>query len=440
MAVGSTPEENLMPDRMLEVDGFIGVNQRAKEQNLIGPTLGQEVPGKLEGRVFKNIDITDRLSAETRPGYSLFLPLSGAHSGFTSGQKILCGCDQGLVLVDPRDKSYSVLRSGISPWAVISYAKVGSRVFWTNGEVSGIVDGDSNSDWGIDRPGIVSASAVSVGGLVAGKYQVTLTFLRNGEESGATIGTPVEVSAGGGIQLTNIPQGGDSIRVYITRANQDVFLKHSDLPLGTTDFLITDKNVSLPLETQFSQRIPPGHIVRYFRGRMLVAAGKFLLLSMPLRYGLYRPSKDILPPFNDRIRIIQPVEDGFYVDDGSLHFVSFSKLDEAANVNLLPEQFGAIEGSGISVPAFWFGLESREPVAFWWTERGFPIVGAPSGQIIPVGADKMAVPKYKAGTSFLREREGIRQIITAFSNAAPVSGFAASDSLEATVYKRGLSA
>lgn len=429
-----------MKEQFLGIDKFLGVNLKGREHELVGPTVGQEVPGGFELREAKNFDITDRGRIRGRTGYEKKLALTGAHSGFPVGRKILCGSDAGICLVDVDNWTYEVLVSSVNPDALISWAKVGTRVYWMNGETSGIIEGGVNRDWGIARPGKVTATASSTGGLPAGEYQVALTFLLNGEESGATIATKVTVPELGGISLTSIPQGGDTIRVYVTRQDGDVLFRHSDLPLGTTSFTVTAGALGKRLMTQFANKPPVGHIVREHNGRLFIARGDTIFYTMPQIYSLCRISKDFLPRFPERIKMICPTEGGFYVDAGELYFVSFPNAESPALVEELGSDYSVIEGTDREVPAFWFGVETPGNVGFWWTERGWPVVGGPEGAIRPLGEDKLAIPKYEFGATLLREREGLKQLISAFRFDARDSNFAVSDSLEVTVNYRGQTA
>lgn len=429
-------------ETIVEASGFLGINQRDREQDLISPIIDQKEIGRLELREAKNFDLTNRLSLVSRAGYSKILDIPGAHSGFPFEDKIVCMCSEGLILIDPLAKTYSVINANVSTDFPVSYARYGNQLYWANGSENGKIENGINSSWGLTRPGSPTVEATSDGGFTAGNYQVVLTFIDGYMETGAGKGVPVSLSSGNGIRLTNIPQpenGTAKIRVYITPVNGEVFLKYSEFLAGTTEAFLTTGALGKRLNTQFFDKPPVGHIVRKFRDRLLIAKGKFIFYSAPQRPNLFRPSVDVLPPFNGRIKMIVPVQDGFFVDDGSLSFVSFSKSDDTAIIRLLPEEHSVIEGSDVLVPGYWFGLQgTKEPVGFWWTSKGFPVIGGPGGQVTPVGDKEIAIPQYKVGASLLKEKNGLRQIISAFVGGGSGTSFGVSDVLTATLVTRGI--
>lgn len=420
----------------VDVDGFGGVKNRGKEHDLVQPTVGQEQPGLLELREAQNFDLSNEKSLISRDGYELWVSLAGAHSIKRLGAKLVCGADSGLCLVDLAQKTSSVLNTAVEPGTPISWAQAGPGMYWTNGSQCGRIIGGANQVWGVDRPGAPTVSASAVGGMKAGKYQVTLTSLFGLEESGAGKGQEVAVAENGGITLTNIPSVGDYIRIYVTKQNGDVFFWHSDIPAGTLTYLIGDKVLKKPLATQFATRPPIGHIIAYNDGRIYIAKGNVLYYTMPQRYGLYRPSVDFLPPFNSTIKMIQPVDGGLYVDDGSLYFVRIDKIDGPQLQEPLPVEHSVKEGTNVSVPPYWFDLEGQELIGYWWTEQGFPVLGLPDGKVQAIGKDKIAIPKYTRGATLLRQKEGWNQLISAFNRSAPASNFACTDTLTATLITR----
>jgi len=432
---------------VLAVNRFLGVNMRAKESDLIQPTIGQEQPGALEQRVANNVDITDttgqgKNTVQRRVGYQLAVALVGAHSGVRAvdGERILCGSASGIALVQPKNGTYEILFTPNAPMSPISWTRFTNRVYWTNGEEHGVIIEEQAKTWGVPRAGRVTTTAAVTGNLLAGDYQVLCTFLRDGEEGGTGIGVSCTVEAGGGI-IVDLPQATDAdiIRVYMTEQNGDVFFRHSDLPMGTAQFLLTKKSpLGKELQTQWTAPPPIGTLLCKHNSRILIAKGNLLYYTMPQLPGLYQPSIDILPPLAGQIRMVQSVEDGIWVDDGRLLFIPFQKAEDPELHNMLDFDYSTIPGTAQSCPPFWFGLQGiKQNVIFFWTRRGFPMVAGPGGMLVPIGEDKMAISDYSDGASLLREQGGFRQILTSFGTNAPKSKFGASDSLEVTVHMRG---
>ena len=415
----------------LESRGFSGVNLRSSESRLKGPLIGQERPAILELREAKNFDITDLLTLRQRPGKEKKLELVAAHSGVSFGGKIILQANGSLLRVTPKNWTSETLVSGLNPNALVSFAEVQGSLYWMNGEVMGKITESGNNNWGLERPWRVQAAANGNGDFDAGEYQVALTFLKNGEESGATISSKISVPQGGGISLSFLPQGGDTIRVYLSRTNGgEGMFRHSDWPLGTTSLELRKvQPMGKRLTTQFANKPPVGHIVRYFDGRLLIARGNTIFFTMPQQYGLCRLRRDFLPPFSARIRMIRPVDGGFFVDAGELFFVKKGEVPEL--MFPLGRENSCVEGSDIEVPGFWFGENIPGNVGFWWTQQGWPVIGLGDGSVLPIGKERMAAPRFDAGASLAREREGLRNLLTAMKG--PGSSFACTDTLEATV-------
>lgn len=424
---------------LVDSAGFAGINNKEREQDLVAPTIEQKEISLLEARDIVNFDLTNKNSLVSREGYSKLTSLVNAHSGFAFDPYIICVCAQGLVSVHSESGDVSVL-SAVNSNLLVSYARFGSSLYWANGDENGRITKNGSSlsalPWGIDVPQKPIMAVSATGGLRAGLYQVALTYLDGYVESGACAVQQIEVPAGGGIYLTNIPQNATKTRIYVSSANGEALYKYEDtISYSTT---IEARTLGKKLETQHLDKPPVGHIIRYYKGRLLIAKYNWIFYTAPQRPHLYHAGVDVLPPFKERIRMIQPVEDGFFVDAGELYFVKFSKGDETALVNLLPQQFGVIEGTDVSVPGHVFQESGDGFLGYWWTQRGFPVVGKKGGILVPVGKDKIAVEPYGSGTSVLVEKRGITQLLSSFGGTARNSGLGVSDTLTATIVSRGI--
>mgnify|MGYP001185039064 CR=1 FL=1 len=424
---------------LLEISGFSGVNNLEREQDLASPIFNQEQPGPLEAREIKNFNLTNKETLVSRDGYVKEVSLTSPHSGFPFDPYVLGVCSQGLVGVHTETKAITVLKN-VSPFLTMSFVRFGDGVFWANGEEKGkivkTVGGIGNVDWGIPTPPNPTLAVGTGGGLRAGLYQVALTYLSGYVESGASTVKQIDVPAGGSILLTNIPQEATKTRIYVSSFNGEVLYKYADVT-GTSATIVSG-TLGRKLETQFMEEPPIGHILRYYRGRIIIAKDKWVFYTVPQRPHLCKISVDWLPPFSRRIRMIQTVEDGFYVDNGELYFVQFSKADEVKLVTLLAEQFGVIEGTDLSVPAHIFQEAGDGNLAYWWTKRGFPVVGKKGGIIVPVGKKELSIDQYGSGASVLLEKSGLTQIISSFGGGGPRSNVGLSDSLTATIINRGV--
>src|SRR3989304_8478444 len=99
-----------------------------------------------------NVDLDDSLSISRRKGYSAPVTSAIDRDLWASGSVCLGVGSNALKLVSP-DYSLITLRSGLTAARPLSYAAVGTRVFWANGVEMGCVQDGANRTWGITPPG-----------------------------------------------------------------------------------------------------------------------------------------------------------------------------------------------------------------------------------------------------------------------------------------------
>lgn len=145
------------------------------------------------------------------------------------------------------------------------------------------------------------------------------------------------------------------------------------------------------LMTFNKERMPGGHYVRQWRGRLLVARGRTLYFSDPLYYGLYDASGGFVT-FESKIDFIESVENGVFVAlrNMGVHFLAGPSPDkwERRVAAVEPAQPGAVT----LVPTALMALEMQskpEWVAVWFTHKGFA-VGLPSGNVVYPQADLLS--------------------------------------------------
>ena len=389
-----------------------------------------------------NVDITGTGKLRRRSGYSLLVSGSDVHSLFAYGSKVLFVDDGVLYSMEAGIWAKTALLSGFSSQPV-SYEGIGQYVYFSNGTLFGRYDSLADSatfGWGAGDPGgQPTADPVSYGGLAEGTYQVAVTFLSaDGMESGSTLATSVAVLAGGGIQLSSMPQGdGATIRVYISTANgtSEELWHHSDYAMGTTEVLLSKVTLGKPLTTQHLEPLPPGQFIRRFQGRLYVAQGSFLAYSEALRFHLWAADDNYIV-FPERITALEPTLDGLYVVAGKTNFLAGTDPKQFQLREMAPT--GAAEGTGTQVPGTVFpSLQTGHTVAYWFSERG-PVVGLPGGQIRYLLDGRLAVDQFLRGASLLREQDGMRQIVTSLQKPTVATSFAATDSSVMTIYRNGV--
>lgn len=145
---------------------------------------------------------------------------------------------------------------------------------------------------GVEMPGAFKASASTVGGLNYGHYAVAISYIsETGEESGLSAIQFVTVDTGGGIWF-DLPKPIEStvknIRLYRSTGDGDVLFAAATVPASLSGYHIgVDQGLYQAADNQFLARMPGGRYVMSWQGRLLVARGRTLYFSEPMRYGLH---------------------------------------------------------------------------------------------------------------------------------------------------------
>lgn len=173
-------------------------------------------------------------------------------------------------------------------------------------------------------------------------------------------------------------------RVYQTTRDGDVLYELTETSPGTSVSADqTRERFGRQADTQYKSRMVGGSYARYWRGRLLVARGRTLHFSEPLRYGLYDRSSGYVS-FEARIDFIEPVEGGVYVALNGLgvRFLAGETPGKWEQRTATPIRAQA--GSSLTIPTVQMDLKIQNPpdwVAVWFSPHGF-VLGLPSGNVM----------------------------------------------------------
>lgn len=320
------------------------------------------------------------------------------------------------------------------------YAYVAGRVYYSNGiDTGSITQNGVVRPWGIPTPTQTFDVAVTAtGGMDPGTYMVTMTWFQDGEESGAPEPLVIEVPAGGGIALTNIPQytNAQSARVYVSAPGDTRLFHNRDLPNGMTSVNIAAGNRGRPLDTLL--HMPMGGCTRLHaaKGRIFAASGKLLRWTQPLRYGLTNRSTDYIKAPDAITAIGSPDVDSFVMYVGTAKKTYRLSGDDVNSVSLTAAaHVGVIPGSMVQVPGDALGLEGilyNMPV--WLGTNGLFYAGSTSG-IIPLNKKAVTNVYGKVAATYM-ERDSSRRYVAAGANGK-TSGLAITDKMVARVVQLG---
>ena len=149
--------------------------------------------------------------------------------------------------------------------------------------------------------------------------------------------------------------------------------------------------IGMPAETMNKARMPGGDFVRYWRGRLLVARGRTLYFSDPLRYGLYDQSRGFVT-FEAKIDFIESIETGIFVALRNIGVVFLAGDSPEKWERRLVDVVTAQPGASGLVPTALMDLKLQQKpewVAVWMTNKGFAL-GLPSGNVMYPQADLLS--------------------------------------------------
>ena len=338
--------------------------------------------------VAQNIDIDNSGAVSRRDGYTL-RSAGAKHSLWSSDDETLALYVSGTSLVRLNaDMSGTVLMTGLTAGLPMAYWKTLDRVYFTNGQQSGVLDNGVVRSWGLLVPSAPAVS-VTVGAMPAGAYQYTMTYFRNdGQESGAALAGAVAVPEGGGLVFV-MPVSSDPTvtlkAIYLSTPNSEAMYQAVVVPNGTTSTTYTESTaeLNLPLVTQFLAPPPAGQIVRDYRGVMYLASGDALYPSEDYAYELFDYRKVI--PLDGRVTLVEALDDrgigGLFVGTdrtcGILAGRGIADFEYVPKVN-----YGAVEGAAVRVDGSLFGDDSAGArlLPVWLTTQGV-CVGLPQMEI-----------------------------------------------------------
>lgn len=152
--------------------------------------------------------------------------------------------------------------------------------------------------------------------------------------------------------------------------------------------------------------LPPGIIVREYRGRLYTVSENIVYYSEPLFYEVYRAATNWIP-MPDDITVFEPVKNGIWVVSDKTRFLSGTS----------PEQFSVVEASDSTAAVgtscslvHGYGPDKVSGV-IWHSDRG-AVLGTDDGQLIYLQADNVTPHVASEGFGFVREMDGQRHFIT----------------------------
>lgn len=416
-------------------------------------------------RSAENIDFYPGGRYRRRAGPEQVLAINGGgNSGWSNSAKNYALARVGNLLQRfTPGKGMKTLYTGLHPDNLMVFCEVNQYIFVSDGVRSLRIDPatDTVRSWGLDEPRGQSTLAMSPnGGLEEGSYQVALTYVdANGEESGSSLAASIAVSAGGGIDLSAIPQPLDAavtaIRVYMTKPNGKILRRAGVVTLGATTYHLDRRQLGAPLRSQFLSAIPGVNAAAFSGGRFWFAIGSMVGYSDSLYYGLWNPANNYFSYPHD-VSMLAPAQmqkasvaaAGIFVGTfdqrdnelptGATYFLSGTGPDDYRNVSAY--RAGAVPGMLTYMPGCYFEDDNipTDVVPVWGATNGTPIVGLPNGVAKCMTEGRFAMTVGARGSAVFRERDGIRQVLFTMEPSDRELPITATDSLTITRVTNGI--
>lgn len=378
-----------------------------------------------------------------RQGYTQLVPLKGAHSLWSPpGATFALVADANTLYCLQPNGLLSTAATGLSG-ADVHYVDTPVGVYWSDGQSAGKVLPDgTGAPWGVPTPqATFTVVPAAVGGLDAGTYGVTLTFLNAaGEESGAPATVFVDVPAGGGVTVGQVPilPGASEAAIYITGANSTLPFYAASVGPGTQSYLIGAGWRGRALATQFCTQLPPLRYPALKSGRLFGFVGSTLVWSEPLRYGMTNAANDFIRLSGETpTMLVFPDSTKFIGYIGTKRCTYVLKGEDVDHSALaIASHQGVIPGSLAIISPASLNMEFvHTPVPVWIDTAGVPYGATSFFGLMPMH-DKFVYPIYDQAAAFYARVQGEERYLVGGRGGAP-SGLAASDYVIANVYNNG---
>ena len=409
--------------------GFRGINNRDPETRLAVDELREAL----------NIDLDNTGLVRRRQGYTV-VNAGEAHSLWGHGDLCLFVRGSELRRLN-EDDTDTLMASGLTLDAPASFVEINGEVYWSNGHQKGVIRNGVNYPWGLPIPSSPTLSLLPGGGLPAGKYQACATLVdTDGREGPAGKVAQITLASPHMIQLTFTSKLSEPrikhANLYLTPANGDRFYFAGSVTGYLPNLFVTGDHYTTPLRTQHLASPPPGHLVRYYRGRVWIAQENVLWFTDALGYHLNDPSRGFFQ-FPQAIDLLEPVTDGFFIGADKTYFLAGTHPDEMALREIA--SYGAVRGTSVTVDGSLVRVGDQSLnglVALWTSPKGI-CAGASSGVFINLTESRLAMNAEGIGAALFREKDGLRQYLSLLNGGREGSAFKAQDRFDAEVIRNG---
>ncbi|MCU1145801.1 hypothetical protein [Stenotrophomonas maltophilia] len=339
-----------------------------------------------------NVDIDRGGRPSRRGGARLVQAGNGLHSLWSGGDHALVAI--GAELCNARDLQPVATLNSADP---CSYAELNGEVIVGNRTTLLRVAGGRAAVLGVPDAPPAAATASDAGGLTAGRYAVAVAFVSDQGEGGLSSLRFVDVPEGGGIIVDQLPTASDavSLAIYRSQPNGEELYRAAQIPVGFPSYHVGAGGLDGAARTRNLRRMPPGEHVAAFNGYLLVAHGRTLRFSEPLRYGLHSPRHGFVQ-LPSRITMLAAVGNVVFV--GTTAGVVLLRgprprewaMENTAGLPPIPGASALVRSGQVQSE-----LAGRN-AALWLAPNGF-VLGTEEGVLVELQAERLAGLRYVSG-------------------------------------------
>lgn len=402
----------------VSINDFLGLNNILSPEEFVRKENFKTVGYYL--KTATNIDLDNVNKPRRRSGYTEKYD-GNVHSLWSNGAICLFREGEYLKRLDSDFTTATTLRSGITGNLTMSYVTVDNKVYYSDGNITGIIENGVDRSWGLPVPPTPAISA-TWGSLAAGIYQACITYVRNdGQESGASESVALEVSSNAGITITGITASTDPgvsfIRIYATQRDSGLFYRLDTLANTSQTYSIYNLNhiTAIPLRTQFLSPPPAGQLLEYDNGRIHIASFDVDYYTNPFAYELCNIQTNFIQ-FDDDITLMGSVDGGMFFGTGNE--IVFAKGDPGKGYTFESKaDYGVIFNTMTKINAPEIGhKEEMKTLLLFATQKGI-CIGGPGGSLENRTRETYDYTATDIGAALVRRESGIDQYIVTLMSA-----------------------
>lgn len=384
------------------IKGFAGLRNTVSAER-VNATPSRESP-MVDLTLAVNIDLDDSGRAARRAGQTLRVA-GAAHSVWSDGTTCLFVRDDALVRLSP-GWTTTILADGITSGRPMAYLAHDGRIYHSDGDIAGVLENNAVRAWGLPLVDIQPTAVPVPGALAAGTYLYAMTWRRaDGVESGTGAAAAIALDDNSGIRWTwPAPPYDDLVEavLYVSAPNSEALrqVAVADAAAGTLTY--TGGMAGALLSTQWLDEPPPAQCLALFRGRIYLAAGRFLYATSPLSYE-HVDLRDFLGIDGSTIAVLGAVDAGLFIGtETGVYFLSGAAFNDTSLVQRIASP--AIPGSLVSADGAVVTGRSElagRPVVLFACRDGV-LLGLPDGSLQNLTQARYALPDIAQGAAALR--------------------------------------